>query len=149
MYPSESGSLLSLSSYFFATCSGWWGKSSLQDSLKLQHYSVQHLTSWLNIPGLGPLGLRRKIASSPGPLLLLLLEGLVCQIKCLNGWGLGNVIAHSVTMTTSWEPPQQLTVCWRSQELLPSLVSCCQVVVVVSIACCSGSPDGASCYWTA
>ena len=47
--------------------------------------------------------------------------------------------------TASWERPQQLTVCWRSQELLSSLVSCCQVVVVVSIARCSGSPDGASC----
>ena len=31
------------------------------------------------------------------------------------------------------------------KSLLPSLVSCCQVVVVVSIARCSGSPDGASC----
>ena len=47
------------------------------------------------------------------------------------------------------ERPQQLTVCWRSQELLPSLVSGCQVVLVVSIARCSGSPDGASCCWTA
>ena len=56
-----------------------------------------------------------------------------------------NVFAHSVTMTTFWECPQQLTVCWRSQELLPSLVSGCQVVVVVSIAHCSGSPDGGSC----
>ena len=37
--------------------------------------------------------------------------------------------------------------CWRSQELLPSLVSGCQVVLVVSIGRCSGSPDGASCCW--
>ena len=44
-----------------------------------------------------------------------------------------------------WERPQQLTVCWRSQELLPSLVSGCQVVLAVSIARCSGSPDGVSC----
>ena len=83
-----------------------------------------------------------NLASS---LLLLLLEGLVCQIKCLNGWGLGNVFAHSVTMTISWERPQQFTVCWRSQELLPSLVSGSQVVLVVSIARCSCSPDGGSC----
>ena len=42
-------------------------------------------------------------------------------------------------MTTFWERPQQLTVCWRSQELLSSLVSGCQVVLVVSIARCWGS----------
>ena len=89
------------------------------------------------------------LASSLGPLLLLLLEGLVCQIKSLNGWGVGNIFAHSVTMTTSWEHPQQLTVCWRSQELLPSLVSGCHVVLVVSIARCFGSPDNGSCGWTA
>ena len=49
--------------------------------------------------------------------------------------------AHSVTMTTSWERPQQLTVCWRSQELLLSLVSGYQVVLAISKARCSGSPD--------
>ena len=62
---------------------------------------------------------------------------------------IGNVFAHSVTMTTFWEHPQQLTVCWRSQELLPSLVSGCQVELVVRMARCPGSPDGASCCWTA
>ena len=51
--------------------------------------------------------------------------------------------------TQCWEHPQQLTVCWRSQELLPSLVSGCQVVLVVSIARCSGSRDGGSCCWIA
>ena len=35
---------------------------------------------------------------------------------------------------------------WRSQ---PSLVSGCQVVLVVGIARCSGSPDSGSCCWTA
>ena len=56
------------------------------------------------------------------------------------GGALGNVFAHTdnVTMTTSWERPQQLTVCLRSQELLPSLVSGCQVMLVVSTARCSG-----------
>ena len=89
------------------------------------------------------------LALSPGPLLLLLLEGLVCQIKFLNGWDLGNEFCTQCHYDNFLGMPTATQVCWRSQELLPSLVSGFQVVLVVSIAHCSGSPDGASCCWTA
>ena len=61
-----------------------------------------------------------RLASTPGPTELV---GPGSRPLILHGWSLGNAIAQKHHYDNAHK---QLTVCWRSQELLLSTTSSCQ-----------------------
>ena len=73
------------------------------------------------------------LASTPGPTELV---GPGSQPFILHGWGLGNAIAKK-----HHHAHKQLTVCWRSQELLLSMASSCQHVFQMLSSLQGDGPD--------